>query len=383
MISYIYLIFIILALFAVYFVFVEETTCEGMVALGTDLSFNFDIPGAVYGVGANNGIGVDVSLGYSKVNLGTNTKPIFKMRATIPYGYDISSGDTYTLVPKDQTLKKSIDYYKNATETILNQGPYLDIPDVIYSNTNTGESTPLPTDDIDTNGNPKKYYRLKIRPDGINDKFVMKEIPNPIPQGYQLGKKYDSDLTSDFLVYNTTLYALQSFDSSFNATNTDTTEYRPLDVSGASDNNLGVYYQYDANGNMIRLENTEAEFSPVLYYVPGAYKFGSSNYVPNYEDSVYLSRTTRQMQASPVYNTASMLGGFCNQNKNDTVTIEAKCGALDLNTCASTSCCTLLGGQKCVAGNKNGPTNAANYSDYSLKNKDFYYYQGKCYGNCK
>ena len=32
---------------------------------------------------------------------------------------------------------------------------------------------------------------------------------------------------------------------------------------------------------------------------------------------------------------------------------------------------------------ENGPTNPANYSDHTLKNKDFYYYQGKCYGNCK
>jgi hypothetical protein len=27
--------------------------------------------------------------------------------------------------------------------------------------------------------------------------------------------------------------------------------------------------------------------------------------------------------------------------------------------------------------------NPANYTDYNLKNKDFYYYQGKCYGNCR
>ena len=90
----------------------------------------------------------------------------------------------------------------------------------------------------------------------------------------------------------------------------------------------------------------------------------------------------RLPQPAPVFNTAGMLGGFCTQFKNNTLDIEEKCGALDLNTCASTSCCTLIGGQKCVAGNENGPTNPANYTDYNLKNKDFYYYQGKCYGNC-
>ena len=157
------------------------------------------------------------------------------------------------------------------------------------------------------------------------------------------------------------------------------------EVKKEEENNddIGKYYSFDANGQLIREENTDASFSPVLYYVPGTYKYGSSNYVPNYEDSVYLSRTTRMPQTAPVFNTAGMLGGFCTQFKNNTLAIEEKCGALDLNTCASTSCCTLIGGQKCVAGSENGPSNPANYTDYNLRNKDFYYYQGKCYGNCR
>lgn len=87
-------------------------------------------------------------------------------------------------------------------------------------------------------------------------------------------------------------------------------------------------------------------------------------------------------QTAPVYETANYPGGFCNQYKDNKGAIEEKCAALDTNTCASTSCCVLIGGQKCVAGNENGPTNSANYSDYNLRNRDFYYYNGKCYGNC-
>jgi hypothetical protein len=62
--------------------------------------------------------------------------------------------------------------------------------------------------------------------------------------------------------------------------------------------------------------------------------------------------------------------------------LEKKCNALDVNVCASTQCCVLLGTSKCVAGNANGPTNTTGYYDPALVNKDRYYYQGKCYGNC-
>jgi hypothetical protein len=64
--------------------------------------------------------------------------------------------------------------------------------------------------------------------------------------------------------------------------------------------------------------------------------------------------------------------------------LEEKCNAVAPESCASTSCCVLLGGEKCVSGNENGPYMTANYTDYTLtaRNKDFYYYQGKCYGNC-
>jgi hypothetical protein len=363
---------IILALY----ILVNFGDAEGMVTLGTNLLTTVDIPGATYGQDGNQGVGIDVPAGYTKINTGSEAAPIFKMKPIIPDGYKISDTDPTKLVTYKDTTETAVQSYKSTTDALLNQGPYLDIPNVDYA-TSTGEDTPLPTKD--SFGNEKKYYRIRLN---NPVKYVMKEQPDPLPLGYELGKNSPSDKTGDFLVFNTTLYALSTFNSQYDAGNLDVV-YRDTDTTNASDNNLGVYYQYDQNGNMIKIENTEAQFSPVLYYIPGAYKFGSSNYVPNYEDSVYLSRTTRQSQVAPIYNTTSMLGGFCTQNKNDVALIEEKCGALDLDTCASTSCCTLLGGQKCVAGNENGPRNTANYTDYSLKNKDFYYYQGKCYGNCK
>jgi gas vesicle protein len=120
----------------------------------------------------------------------------------------------------------------------------------------------------------------------------------------------------------------------------------------------------------------------VTYNEPGYFRFGPSNYVPNYEDSVYLSRLTGLSYAMPVVDSGSQLSGFCAFNKSNPGQTETECNKLNKNTCASTSCCVLLGGSKCVSGNESGPTMKSNFGDIYIKNKDHYYYQGKCYGNC-
>jgi len=365
-----FLLLVILASLCVYLNFRKKV--ESMVTIGSDLSLVVDIPGATYTAptSANkntmgiNGYGLDVPQGYYKVDIGGG---VLKMKPVIPTGYLIDPSDKKKLIvdPKNNKIAYAIAYYKNATDAQLNSD---DIgAELIQFDTNKGE-TPASVDV------PNGYYRIS--------ETKMKLLPKEIPKGYIIDRKTDP---KDKLVFDITTYALSTFDSTYDATKVDTIYHdMPEAKTEQIDNDeLGKYYTFDANGKLMREENTDASFSPVLYYVPGAYKYGSSNYVPNYEDSVYLSRTTRLPQSSPVYNTASMLGGFCTQFKNDKFAIEEKCGALDLNTCASTSCCTLIGGQKCVAGNKNGPMNPASYTDFALRNKDFYYYQGKCYGNCR
>jgi hypothetical protein len=137
----------------------------------------------------------------------------------------------------------------------------------------------------------------------------------------------------------------------------------------------------DQSGNMVSLNKTKSQGS-ITYYEPGTYKFGASSYVPSYEDSVYLSRTSGLSTTKPLENTAAMLGGFCTQNKNDPNKLEDQCNKISKDQCGSTNCCVLLGGSKCVYGNESGPVMKSNYSDVFIKNRDFYYYQGKCYGNC-
>ena len=140
-------------------------------------------------------------------------------------------------------------------------------------------------------------------------------------------------------------------------------------------------WMIDKNGKKTLVPWTDVSNS-ITYYQPGSYPFSAANYVPNYEDSVYLSRTTGQSSLSPIYNTASMMGGVCTQYANDPNKLEQICNAVDPDKCASMSCCVLLGGSKCVAGGEKGPTMKVNYSDIFVQNKDVYYYQGKCYGNC-
>ena len=120
----------------------------------------------------------------------------------------------------------------------------------------------------------------------------------------------------------------------------------------------------------------------VTYNEPGSLRFSSSGYVPNYEESIFLSPVTGLRYNQPMYIESVKDVGFCEFNKNSVDKIEEQCKKLDKNVCASTGCCVLLGGSKCVAGNINGPALKSNYGDTFIRNKDQYYHQGKCYGNC-
>ena len=142
-----------------------------------------------------------------------------------------------------------------------------------------------------------------------------------------------------------------------------------------------VAYVIDKNGNRVALGKVKTQ-PDQLYYTAGSYPFGSANYVPKYEDSVYLSKLTGETMATPLENTAAMQGGFCTQEAHNPLKIDEMCQAMDKNNCASTSCCVLLGGAKCVGGTGNGPTMTGHYSDVTIRDRDYYYYQGKCYGNC-
>ena len=151
--------------------------------------------------------------------------------------------------------------------------------------------------------------------------------------------------------------------------------------SSDADTNAGTWI-LDKSGNKINVPWSDISGS-ITYYTPGTYTYGASSYVPNYEDSIYLSRTTGQGTPTALYDTVAMKGGFCVQNASNKGNMEQICNVINKNECASTECCVLLGGTKCVAGDEKGPYFKSNYSDPFMRNKDVYYYKGKCFGNCE
>ena len=282
----------------------------------------------------------------------------------------------------------------NPNKTYLTySGAYSDIPGYTYKAPDwTGEFSVVNgalTTQIQDPGTDKYKIRLITEYNlADNTEKKVKYVVATIPAGYALDT---TDPTFTKLVSNIAKYDADNTSIVYRTETPTTSDAPTSDVPLEA----GTYYQYDQTGKLVEINYKDSNFAPVLYYMPGAYKFGSSAYVPTYEDSVYLSRSTRNAQLLPgadanaglggaPINSDAQLGGFCNANENNKVQMEEKCNAMPLDSCASTSCCVLLGGQKCVAGNEKGPYMTANYTDYTLmpRNKDFYYYQGKCYGNC-
>jgi len=151
--------------------------------------------------------------------------------------------------------------------------------------------------------------------------------------------------------------------------------------NGIYDISFANMYVYDKDGNRIILPHFLSQSSPT-YYQPGSFIFGSSGYVPNYEDSVYLSKTTGLSTLKAVQPESTLKGGFCSQYATNPLRMEQKCNSIDNVTCASTDCCVLFGGSKCVSGNDKGPYMKSVFTDPSVVNKDVYYFKGNCYGNC-
>jgi hypothetical protein len=172
--------------------------------------------------------------------------------------------------------------------------------------------------------------------------------------------------------------------TAYNSDNYDITYHTdPTTHSNDDDSNAGVGRMWirDKSGKLISVPYSNVK-NRTLYYEPGSYPFGPSSYVPNYEESTLLSKSSNQSNVSSIYGLATQQGGFCAATKSSIYDREQKCNEIDSNTCASTECCVLLGGEKCVAGNQGGPSIKANYSDFLITNRDYYYYKGKCYGNC-
>jgi hypothetical protein len=200
------------------------------------------------------------------------------------------------------------------------------------------------------------------------NKFKSKDDQISYLRSQQL-KTINDDKTSN-TAYNSDNYNITYHD--------DPTTHKNDDDSNAG---VGKMWVRNKSGKLISVPYSNVKHT-TLYYQTGSYPFGPSSYVPNYEESTLLSKSSNKSNVSSIYGLATQKGGFCQATKSSMYDREQKCNQIDSNTCASTECCVLLGGEKCVAGNLSGPSIKANYSDFLITNRDYYYYQGKCYGNC-
>lgn len=71
---------------------------------------------------------------------------------------------------------------------------------------------------------------------------------------------------------------------------------------------------------------------------------------------------------------------FCETHRGSSGALDESCKKLTKNNCNSTSCCVFTSDDKCLAGGAQGPTFNSD-SNGKTKPLDYYYFQGKCYGN--
>jgi len=152
--------------------------------------------------------------------------------------------------------------------------------------------------DIPTDGIPDGYYK-------ISDTKMAK-----VPYGYKVNSTKDGLLAASQAAFwadyaknydktygNVDLLTQEEdlTNTKYNDNNYDITYHdSPEDIQkqgGLFDASFGTVMVIDPCGNKLLIPYNPAQSLPI-YYTPGTYKYGSSAYVPSYEDSVYLSKMT-------------------------------------------------------------------------------------------
>lgn len=228
-----------------------------------------------------------------------------------------------------------------------------------------------------------KYFKLYENFSSYSDLYRARGYDNILNNtsisygsGSGLGYNPEIDYNATEIESGSGFHYNTAFDSSSDGGFIDT-EHQNLIGSG------DVLYAYDNNENLVQVpyKNVKGLMS---YYEPGNYQFDTSksSYKASNEKTVFSSILTGETEHTNVTGTPSQMGGICNNYKKNPALLEQSCNSLDNSVCASTSCCVLLGGSKCVSGDETGPVMRSNYADTFLRNKDYYYYNGQCYGNC-
>jgi len=136
-----------------------------------------------------------------------------------------------------------------------------------------------------------------------NNKYTPNRFPSVLPEGVyytdaskQLvsflpyGQIFDNSKGYGFIPDTETNAHNLKYDDIENSYNTEFHDSEEV-IKSQNDNidlNFGEVRVKDQNGNILILPRVDTQGS-TTYYQPGEFPFGASTYVPNYEDSVYLS----------------------------------------------------------------------------------------------
>jgi hypothetical protein len=232
--------------------------------------------------------------------------------------------------------------------------------------TNPDDLIPIKIDDNGVATIPYGYY---------DTGSVSSQTMAIIPHGFKLYKNTSGNVVSSGITLNPLLNVINS-SLSQNSPTANLTDNSYNDLIKYDSNNFKLDYHEDISMN----EGLNDLGSSSIYYQPGAFKYGAGTYVPSYEDSVYLSKTTYLPNFTII--NKKIPENICEEYKYFPNKLENACNNLDHKSCRNSGCCVLLGSDKCVAGGEQGPTFKYNYSDFTVKNRDYYYYKNKCYGNC-
>ena len=302
----------------------------------------------------------------------------------VPYGYSVNSQQTGFIgnTPINDDVSKLAGLIRDKQNNILTCYPEeVKLGKIKYG----GRCMKLKYTDKNNNAINQNVI---IDPDYYMDSTT--GLPTPITKGYlvndtQTGYKID-------MSYNYSIPSDTTYMTSFPTTSTSQPTIQPGKTSQPTIQPGKMYFPNgDGTASLVDINLYD---QTTQYYETGTYDAGPRNYVPNYESSIYVSKLGSQniqdiKNKDPIYLSGAALGNTFSSYTdlstlyaNDSAKLEATCNKIDPILCASTNSCVLLGGQKCVSGNEYGPKMKSNYSDYMIMNRDYYYYQGKCYGLC-
>lgn len=266
------------------------------------------------------------------------------------------------------TQKEGLLVGTSGIDKICIKGSHINCYDISYNNPLTGitnhrSAQILPGYFIDASG------YLAIVPYGY--------IASSDLHSYSPIQQISLDTSMNITSYNST----NTSNKKYNSDNYDITYHAdPLSTTQPDESTAGVGKMWvEISGNLVSIPYTDVS-NTTLYYQPGTYTYNSASYVPNYEESVFLSKLTNKPTTTDVIDKNQ--SDFCRDTQSSIIEQDSKCNAIGINKCNSASCCVLLGGEKCVAGNQSGPSIKSNYSDHTIINRDYYYYRGQCYGHC-